>query len=367
MAWRVIDGNTSWQDLAVAQEIATAYNLRVAALGSLAREAASVEEISPTEEMTVYGFVDRVQRGIERMAIFWADSTAALSGGYDYPATFESKNALLQAAGLTQSGGWRRIPEGGVQPEGWASYTAPGWSYGRMVDKDLAGPWLFIDLQVALIVMRRRLYTINDGAGGYSDIVVTHKERQLGEGEEFSLDVQPSTSRDFEQSIEADNYSALGLIVASKYSEKRADEAPPYNLQTWYGLAWGAQSYWNNTTVIGLGAVEKDIYVLGEAYIDFGADFNIPEWSTSLGTAWGFGDFGVGEARVNVFKTKLNDTTGEIDFSTPPQMASEWSSWAAIFAYIPWPELPTVAQKNEYNLVFNTMTYMVAVDYHFDP
>lgn len=153
MAFIVIDGDTSWQDLAIAEELATSYNRRRALCG-LATIAA------PTQATEVYAFVRALQEGIEAMADdLWLNNSAALTayeGQASYPSIMSLSGAMT-AAGLTASGYWRRIAEGGTQPAAWANYAAEGWAYGKITSKDLAGPWLFKDLQVAMSALTRAL------------------------------------------------------------------------------------------------------------------------------------------------------------------------------------------------------------------
>jgi hypothetical protein len=160
MAFTVIDGDTSWQDLAVAQELAASYNLRRAVFGLSTVSA-------PTEASLVFAFVQALQNGIEEMMGYdyygygeyygWLLNTAALStytGQSDFPTPLTLATGMT-AAGLTASGYWRRIAEGNTQPATWTNYAAAGWAYGKITDKDLAGPWLFKDLQLALSALTR--------------------------------------------------------------------------------------------------------------------------------------------------------------------------------------------------------------------
>lgn len=160
MAFRAIDGDTSWQDLAIAQEIATSYNRRRLVFG--------LSTISdPTEATRVFDFVQSVQDGIEELMGYdyygwgafygWLLNSAALST-YANQNSEPSPMTLSQgmvAAGLTESGYWRRIAELDTQPSSWDDYDAAGWSYGKISDKDLAGPWLYIDIQMALSALTR--------------------------------------------------------------------------------------------------------------------------------------------------------------------------------------------------------------------
>lgn len=173
MAFIVIDGDTSWQDLAIAQELATSYNYRRSVFGLSTVSA-------PTEASLVFAFIQALQNGIEEMLGYdyygkgeyygWLLNTSPLSDytGQANPAYSINPTPLtlstgMTAAGLTASGYWRRIAEGGTQPAVWTNYGAAGWSYGKITDKDLAGPWLFKDLQLALSAMTRASFRQTQG------------------------------------------------------------------------------------------------------------------------------------------------------------------------------------------------------------
>jgi len=153
MAWTTITNDTSWQSLAVAQQLAAAFNRRATVVGSESIETRlGVAEIG--EGVRVYDFVRAMQVGIEAIATSFSLASATLAGQTSLPANFASVAAMMTAAGLTQSGYWRRAAEGGAAPDPWTTYA--GWSYyGKMESGDLAGPWLFKDLQVALTAMTR--------------------------------------------------------------------------------------------------------------------------------------------------------------------------------------------------------------------
>jgi hypothetical protein len=151
MAFIAIDSDTSWQDLAIAEQLATSYNLR--------RTLCGLSTISaPTQATEVYAFVRAMQEGIEAMADdLWLNNSSAISGytGQSSYPSIMSLSSAMSLAGLTTSGYWRRKAEGGTQPATWTDYGAAGWSYGKITSKDLAGPWLFKDLQLALSALTR--------------------------------------------------------------------------------------------------------------------------------------------------------------------------------------------------------------------
>lgn len=160
MAFIAIDGDTSWQDLAIAEELAISYNRRRLLFG-LSTVA------TPTQNTKVFDFVLALQNGIEEMMGYdyfgygdfygWLLNSVTLSS-YENQTSEPSPLTLatgMTAAGLTETGYWRRIAEGDTQPTTWTDYDATGWEYGNISDKDLAGPWLFIDLQVAMSALTR--------------------------------------------------------------------------------------------------------------------------------------------------------------------------------------------------------------------
>lgn len=170
MAFSSITGDTSWQDLTIALQIRVAYNKRRTACGLSTMS-------TPDQSVTVWDFVRACQDGIEEMATMWGDKdTAITSGETSLPNNFTSIGAMFTAAGLTGSNGWRRIAEGGSQPDPWTDYGAAGWSYGKITDKDLAGPWLFQDLMTALQGLTRIIkddYSVSHYASDYKHVEYT--------------------------------------------------------------------------------------------------------------------------------------------------------------------------------------------------
>jgi hypothetical protein len=134
----------------------------------------------PTSSTLVYDFVLEVQTGIEEMIGYdyfgfgtfygWLLNTSALSSyeGQTATPTPLTQSEGFTAAGLTATGYWRRIADGGSQPATWTDYDASEWSYGKIESKDLAGPWLFKDIQLALSALTRAklVYTQQRYKGG---------------------------------------------------------------------------------------------------------------------------------------------------------------------------------------------------------
>lgn len=160
MAWTSITSDTSWQDLSVANEIATAYNKRAAVVGEDKLET-RLGVTSIGTGVSVYSFVRSCQTGIQALALKFADPDATLTGLSASPAKYASVSAMMTDAGLTKSGYWRRIADDGSNPNPWTSYSATGWSYGLITSKDLAGPWLFKDIQTALTKLTRIIKPIS--------------------------------------------------------------------------------------------------------------------------------------------------------------------------------------------------------------
>lgn len=155
MAFTTIDIETSWQDLAIAVEIANSYNLR--------RRLKGWEPIAiPDSSVKVRDFVLSIQTGLEQIATTWMDNSGSITD-YQYGANgsiaAETKDDLMALAGLTETGYWRRVPVDGAAPADWEDYDDAGYSYGKIEDGDLAGPWLFKDLQLVMQKMTRHIWT----------------------------------------------------------------------------------------------------------------------------------------------------------------------------------------------------------------
>jgi hypothetical protein len=367
MGWTTIDGNTSWQELAIAQEIATAYNKRVSALSEDEGTAAGVSEITPAETMTVFDFVSAIQNGIEAMAPYWGDPGQALYGSTVVPSNYADAQSLLASAGLTESGGWRRIADGGTQPDGWTAYTAPGWSYGKIADKDLAGPWLFIDLQLALSAMTRQLLSSSRGS------VRIHR---LPESQPTSYGSWPDPIIPFNRDQGIVNAGIFGnsAMGAEKYIARVPGENPPYDYVYLFGYhlsAWGYQGDWiSDCSVLISGDAEKDVTVLGKAYIGCGGYNGLDpvSWSTDLGTGWGgTDDQDLDNETVHVFKFVGSTLDPSVSYSVPPQLDQNWTTWGDVLASIPAPPTPPVSSINTRGLRYSAYVVAVAVDHHFDP
>lgn len=175
MAWTLIDLDTSWQDLPIAVQIWDQYDRRQRVLADLHvyPEGSSivghiVDPVpEPDSDVTVFDFILQMQQNIERMAMdIWIDPGLDLVTIYnntvppalDDPTHLPWTEAeLMEAAGLTAAGYWRRIAEEGDTPTDWEDYEDPAFvgNYGQIVSKDMAGPWLFRDMQLVLDKMTR--------------------------------------------------------------------------------------------------------------------------------------------------------------------------------------------------------------------
>jgi len=157
MAWTEVTINTTWQHYGVAKEIADAINRRY-----------DVIYVDPDPDLyvavdgvTVFDFVHTCQLKLEIMASIFVffDNTDPISdyiGQASVPFAL-SQAAIMTAAGLVETGFWRRVPHNSNPPAYWQDYTDAAYvdNYGRIQDKDMAGPWLFKDLQLVLSQLRR--------------------------------------------------------------------------------------------------------------------------------------------------------------------------------------------------------------------
>lgn len=175
MAWTNITIDTSWQNYDVAVEIADAINMRLDLLAAGAT-LYDTHKITPLG-MTVYAFVKKAQESVEFMGsttpCYFYDDYATLAsyvGQTSYPSPYADLQAIMTAAGLTETGYWRRAPHNSAAPADWTAYNDPVFAgnYGKIEDKDLAGPWLFKDLQLVLTKMRRLNVGTSGFLGGFS-------------------------------------------------------------------------------------------------------------------------------------------------------------------------------------------------------
>ncbi len=352
MGWTTITADTSWQELSIAQEIATAYNKRVAALSETERTDAEVDEIKPSDAMTVFDFVHAVQTGIEAMARYWGDKDRVLinvSPDTLSFTNFSSVSEMMTAAGLTQPGYWRRIEEGGTQPEDWESYTATGWSYGKITDKDLAGPWLFIDLQVALSALTRRY-----SDGPYA-VPVSWK------GYHASFDYGPlqgSTPSPggltWETGYGVDGYSVY------KYMENNTSN--PVDPSACFWILELSAAY-RECTITDMSSEEKTVTLYGYyTFIRLAMLSNSsvsPSWTPGMGI--GLGELSEGDGLV----VALSEYTGT-DTSTTLLSCPALGSWS-IEGYVPWPATTsTNGQSSSFETIVVNVLFPV-IDYQFDP
>ncbi|MFA7463054.1 MAG: hypothetical protein WCY59_07930 [Anaerovoracaceae bacterium] len=331
MGWTGIDVDTSWQDLTIAQEIATAYNKRVAALSETERTAVGVEEITPAETMTVFDFVYTVQTGIEAMATKWSDKTFTLVGQTVYPSSFATVAAMMTSAGLTESGYWRRIAEAGTPPAAWTNYAEAGWSYGKITDKDLAGPWLFIDLETALSELTRRVYSLGvasvSGGGAY------HTDEDCG--------ASPTLP-----GITYDSYPSVGIYSVMRFVQWR--QTPP----DYYAIHLVA--LYGEWTLSNLSSHNKTVTLLGIPTVEF--LYDSPYWDIGLGTGWIFNS-----ATVVLDSKTTTDTT--VSCRDIPAL----TAWSTISSKIPWPEVSSgdTDATNSEDVYANAGC--IVVDYSFEP
>jgi hypothetical protein len=251
-AFTAITSDTSWQDLAIAREIETAYNLRADACGQPHLVAAGTAR-------TVFDFVHEVQEGIERLATTFADPDAELEGQSSLPVRFASVDEFMTSAGLTGSGYWRRIAHDGNNPDPWVPYNDAGWAYGKITDKDLAGPWLWQDIQTALAHMTRILnfptpphYNLHVGYAHWgganpSDLPSGNISYRTGTGGYY-----------------VDNYVRWHGVNREEAPYGNMGELTVYS----YTVSVGTTSHAKNVFIVGL---PDDCWV--ENFIDFGLGF----------------------------------------------------------------------------------------------
>lgn len=366
MGWTSITANTSWQDLTVAQQVVTAFNARVATMTAAEKTATGVDTLYSgglDGDDTVFDVVYALQDGIEKLHTLFADPAGTLTGSTSYPANYASAQALLTAAGLDETGGWRRIAEGGTQPASWTTYDAAGWSYGKITDKDLAGPWLWIDLQKALDAMKRRIFTISGevtgrlSATGY-EIPAPYADADLS---------PPSTAIAF-GAVEGEDWTALtsSLIQANK-----AGGTVP-NGDNWDAFylfyANNTTDWYCSLTLAGLGSLSKTVKMLGKVRIYHSVTDTGWTGAGDMGTGWDYStadDFDT-TANVVLIDSKTSSSTS-VTFLNLPQFGV-WTNWSGFANHIPWPEVGSDPYEwHENLLLLQTFVRRFVVDFAFDP
>jgi len=184
MSFSPITVDTSWQDLAIAKEIAVALNKRIAAVGA----PCTLEELLhitsfDTDRVSVYDFVQTCQAEIESLCTRFCNAGLDKVADGVLISTFPNTETFMSVAGLpwhNGNHGWHRMPNGQTPVDEWPDYS--NWTTkGKIQPKDLAGPWLFKDLEIALSALTRvvthtswdidhmRKIAIGDSTGPYGD------------------------------------------------------------------------------------------------------------------------------------------------------------------------------------------------------
>jgi len=148
MPFTYVNSFASQQSLALAREIVVAYNKRrlVCGLSTYDGLAAGSD---------CFDFFSVLQAGIEGMVTYFSNKNLTLTGQTSLPVNYSTTAAGMTGIGLSQTGYWRRIPNGSTNSLNWRSYGDTSFSYGRIQNGDEYGPWLWLDLQNALSGLTR--------------------------------------------------------------------------------------------------------------------------------------------------------------------------------------------------------------------
>lgn len=153
MAFSIITADTPLNNLTLAREVFYAVNKRRRSMGWN-----NTFVSLPDTNSNLKKFIAEAQAGIHSCTEMFTDDShgycdpdLVLAGSSTLPTVWGEDN-IYNAAGLTAAGRWRRIPEGHTPPTAgeWANYNWPGYSYGRIQERDIAGPWLWADIHAVL-------------------------------------------------------------------------------------------------------------------------------------------------------------------------------------------------------------------------
>lgn len=177
MGWvNAITITTTWQHYPAAQEIAKAIDDRINIIAPLGATLTSLFArnylIGDVTGWPVATFVKTAQASLVYLGGLFMDPTVTLASfvGSTAAPTALNIDEIATLAGLTESGVFRRIPEGEAPPTDWEDYGDAAYHYGVYQDKDMAGPWLFKDMQLLLNKLTRwQTSTVRDteDASGY--------------------------------------------------------------------------------------------------------------------------------------------------------------------------------------------------------
>jgi len=165
MAFETITSDTKINSLRIAKQLYVAYAHRMAAL-RIRYSIASEYVTEPDTDTNLFTFLAGLQKFVQEQAARFYDPSATLDGEASLPSdmTFAGA-AFASATGLSETGRWRRVPDGTNPPSlaNWANYDDTVYSYGAITLLDVAGPWLWQDLISAFEKLTRIEY-LDDSA-----------------------------------------------------------------------------------------------------------------------------------------------------------------------------------------------------------
>lgn len=143
--WFPSNIDTSWQSLAIAKQLAEAYNERAKCCFLQTIESQLGITDFDNDKVSVYKFISKMQAGILAMRQYFVNPASTILGQRTFLVPYANAAALYTAAGIPN--GFYRMPFTG------------GSANGVIQDGDKAGWWLFDDLQKCLTVMKRRVHS----------------------------------------------------------------------------------------------------------------------------------------------------------------------------------------------------------------
>lgn len=165
MAFETITSDTKINSLRIAKQLYVAYTHRMAAL-RIRYTIASEYVTEPDTDTNLYAYLKGLQKFVQEQAGRFCDPGATLDGAAAYPSAMTFPDAAFATAtGLSETGRWRRVPDGTNPPSlaNWANYDDEAYSYGAITLLDVAGPWLWQDLISAFEKLTRIEY-LDDSA-----------------------------------------------------------------------------------------------------------------------------------------------------------------------------------------------------------
>lgn len=277
--WFPSNIDTSWQSLAIAKQLAEAYNERAKCCFLQTIESQLGITDFDNDKVSVYKFISKMQTGILSMRQYFVNPALPILGQRNFLTPYASNSALYVAAQIPN--GFYRMPFTG------------GSANGLIQDGDKAGWWLFDDLQKCLTVMKRRVHqtlplyrydavkTIDDPEELDPDEAISYTQSSSANAR---IAVENWPYHKVYQSAYHRGYILSGLTdqikkVTATFLVKGYNNAYDYSVETDFGTGYTWFNYPNGIDTAAQTNLVREIQSTSDQTIDLG-DFGFPQRTT---------------------------------------------------------------------------------------